>query len=367
MDNGSSIVVAVNLKKLLIVLAVIVPILLLDMFLVLDRSRDALKSEAGAHFETIAKMTASETSRWVHARVLDVRTVAANADVRRVVTEANVEFRRHNENAMRSRLGEIDRDWNTPKVAAVVTQLLTNPASVHLRELVALNPSFQRFLVTDAFGRAVAGSHKTADYYQGDEGWWQASFRDGRTGAIHIRDADFDVITRIHHIRISAPISDEGAAQVIGVVAAIVDLAALAPITGQARFGKTGEAILAKAEGTILSAHNPALVMKAKAPEIEAIRERGDRSSGYLSTTLPGGAQRFIGFAQVGLDQAFSGLQWTLIVSSDLGEATAPITVVHNRALASAFLGIFLVTMVAVYFSLHRPQKLTDIAGAGPG
>ncbi|MBI4461484.1 MAG: hypothetical protein HY653_01115, partial [Acidobacteria bacterium] len=40
---------------------------------------------------------------------------------------------------------------------------------------------------------------------------------------------------------------------------------------------------------------------------------------------------------------------------------TAPITAINNRVLISGFLAIGLIVILAIYFSLHRPEKLTDI------
>lgn len=364
MPGQDSMLVRVNLKVLLIILAVTLPLLLVDMFLALDRSRERLSSAIGGHFETIAQVTASEVSRWIHSRVVQVGVLAANPEVRRAVAEANRSHQGVSESAMQARFKERDENWDSPKVAPIVSQMLSNSASVYLREFVALNPSFKRILVADGLGASVAGSHKSIDYYQADEDWWTKAFGDGWGGVIYVEDPQYDSVTRINFVGINAPVLDAKREQVIGVVRTIVDLGEMMPITGQVRFGKTGDAILVKGDGTLLSAANPSVILAEKADELEAIKDMEGaeiRASGYTIASLKGGNRKFLGFADVGLAQAFPDLEWRVIVSQDYEESTAPITAINNRVLISGFLAIGLIVILAIYFSLHRPEKLTDI------
>jgi hypothetical protein len=349
----------VNPKILLILAAVAVPLLLVDLFFVLDRSRRALDTTVGNHLKNIAEVMASETSRFVHAKIVEIGILAAEEELRRAAVAAN------QKTATDAVIREIDRNWETAKTAEVANRLLAHPASEYLRGYLSINLSVKRLLLTDERGVSVAGSHKPIDYFQGDEEWWTACYRDG-AGAIHVGDVGFDPVSRTNFLAIDAPVLTPGRDRVIGVLRAIVDVAEMRPITTQIQMGGRGEAMLVKGDGTILSSRNIAQVGRLKAEEMEVVGPlAGDQASGYTSASLKGGSQKMIAFADPGLGQAFPELNWRIIVTQDLEEARAPIAAVTNRAMGTAFGGLLLFALLAAYFSLHRPQKFTDLEEAG--
>lgn len=343
MASPNGLELRVNLKALLLLAAVAVPLLLVDLFFVLDRSRSALDATVGHHLKAIAEVMASETSRFVHAKIVEVGILAAEQEIRRAALEAG-----------RKQAGR-------PKPEEAAAQLGEHPTSAYLREYLSINLSVKRLLLTDARGLSVAGSHKPLNYYQGEEDWWAATFRDG-AGAIHVGDVGYDPITRTNFLAIDAPVLTPGREQVIGVMRAIVDVAEMKPITTQIQVGSKGEAMLVKGDGTIISSRGTALVPKQKAEEMEIVGPlAAEQGSGYTQATLKGGSRKLIAFADPGLSQAFPELSWKVIVTQDLEEARAPLASMTNRAMGTAFGGLLLFAFLAAYFSLHRPQKFTDI------
>jgi hypothetical protein len=337
----------VNPKILLILAAVAVPLLLVDLFFVLDRSRRALDTTVGNHLKNIAEVMASETSRFVHAKIVEIGILAAEDELRRAAAAANP---------------------NTPTDAATA-RLLAHPASAYLRGYLSINLSVKRLLLTNERGESVAGSHPPLDHFQGDEDWWKAAYRDG-AGAIHVGDVGFDPVSRTNFLAIDAPVLTPGRDRVIGVLRAIVDVGEMRPITTQIQMSGRGEAMLVKGDGTIISSRNIAQVGRQKAEEMEVIGPlAGSQASGHTTASLKGGSQKMIAFADPGLGQAFPGLNWKVIVTQDLEEARAPIATVTNRAMGMAFGGLLLFALLAAYLSLHRPQKFTDLeeAGVTPG
>ena len=85
-----------------------------------------------------------------------------------------------------------------------------------------LDPRILRITVTDAKGANVAMSHKTLDYYQADEEYWQNIYAQGR-GAISVTDILYDQATKANYIGIGVPVTEEGSSQLIGTLDALVD------------------------------------------------------------------------------------------------------------------------------------------------
>ena len=244
-------------------------------------------------------------------------------------------------------------------------QVVPDASGWSLTGFVKANVTRGAMVLTDAWGAVIAASHKPSNYYHVDQDWWTATFRDA-AGGIHVGDVNYDSISRTNFLAIDVPVLSRGRDQAIGVLRAIVDVEEMRPITAQIQVGAKGDAMLVKDDGTIISSRNVALVMKQKAEELEVVASMAaERASGYTSASLKGGAQKFIAFADPGLSQAFPEVKWKVIVAQDLQEVRAPIARVTNRALATVFGGVLLFGLLAAYFSLHRPQKFTDIEGAG--
>ncbi len=359
MADPNRIEVHVNLRVLLVLTAVAVPLLLADVFFVLDRSRAALDSTVGDHLKAIAEVAASEVSRFVQSKVVEAGILAAEGELRQAAEAANQGYRGLGEKATQEKIRAIQRNWETPQGSA--TQMLASPASAYLRGYLTINQSFKRLLLTDAWGAVVAASHKPGDYAHADQDWWTAAFRDG-AGAIHVGDVRYDPISRTNFVAIDVPVLSAGRDRAIGVLRSIVDVAEMKPITNQIQVGAKGDAMLIQGDGGIISSRNVALVLKQKAEELEVVAPMAaEQASGYTAASLKGGARKFVAFADPGLSQAFPELNWKVIVTQDFEEARAPIARVTNRALATVFGGLLVFGLLAAYFSIHRPQRLMDI------
>ena len=72
-----------------------------------------------------------------------------------------------------------------------MTEILGNPLSRNWQTIQARQPRFSEVMITDAFGRLVAATNKTSDYYQADEQWWQDCYAEGR-GRVFLSDIAWD-------------------------------------------------------------------------------------------------------------------------------------------------------------------------------
>ena len=346
-----SVTLRFNVKTLLLALVVTVTPLVIDLFLVLDRSRTELIGLAGEYFEAAAHNAGLAVAGFLDAKIVDLRVLAAEESVQKV--HASIPKQTPNE----AMLLEINRDWETPKVAAIVSKMVANPLSVYLREYLTLNTSMQRIMITDAHGTVVAASHKPIKYYYGDQRWWIYAFGDGLGGRIHVADAAWDPVSMTHTVAITVPCAARDSQAVTALITGFVDIATLAPLVETVRFGETGRALLVKADGATLSAADTDLAITAKAEEMEIVGPLSkNRPLGSTVVALRGGKRLFVGYSRVPLAQRFSEIDWTILVKQDLREVSAPVSRVNTRALGSGFLAILLIGGLAVYFTTHRPQ-----------
>jgi hypothetical protein len=356
--------VRVSPRKLLIgLLITVVPISVLGLYSI-SQSQKSLERTIGHYFKTVAESTAGSTSRFIKDRVVDVAMIAAQPAIIDAVAASNRSYQGMPDAAIAAKIEKIDKSWNTPTAEATVKEMLATPASRLQRRDHELDPRILRITVTDAKGANVAMSHKTLDYYQADEEYWQNIYAQGR-GAVSVTDILYDEASKANYLGIGVPVVEEGTGQFIGTLDALVDVSSVFPIVNQVQIGSTGRTILVKSDGTVISAPDVNLSMKLKSDEYGAVegalRTSQGREVGYVVADIRRSGQNLIGFADTGLKQDYSKLGWIILVSQNTSEAFAPIRTVERLIAFMSLLGLVMVIMVAAWFALHRKQPITEI------
>ncbi len=123
---------------------------------------------------------------------------------------------------------QIDGRWNSsdPDVpGSVAFNLIHNPAADVLRSIMDIDQKsesqfkYAEVFVTNQFGANVAQSHKTSDYKQDDEMWWQKAKQNG----IFLSEGGFDESAGVYASDIAIRILD-GDGNFIGVLKAVINV-----------------------------------------------------------------------------------------------------------------------------------------------
>jgi len=354
----------ISVSRLLIgVLLTILPISLVGLWSI-AQTRSSLRVNIGTHFRTIAQSTAAEVSRFVHDRLTTVSLMARAPLVVETIVTANAGYRGMSENAIGEKIRRIESIWETPAADSVVQPILSSRTSRFLRQCREADKRFLRITVTDARGATVAGTHKTLDYYQADEDFWEQIYAQGR-GGVNITDVLYDDATKSYYIGIGVPVMEEGTNRFLGAVDALVDVSTLFPLVQRPQEGFSWHTLLVKDDGTVIAGPEVNLALDLKSEEYAALEDApqllGPRQTGYLEASFRGGAQRLIGFADTGLKQDYRNLGWLVLVSQDTREAYAPIRAAGRLIGLMSLVGLAGVILLAVYFALHRTQVVTEI------
>jgi signal transduction histidine kinase len=106
-----------------------------------------------------------------------------------------VEFLRKADEApplSQAQIDAIEKRWpDLPANDPLIKGCLTNEVAARWASVAGAEPRFAEVMVTDASGRLVAATHRTSDYFQADEPWWQLCWNGGR-GRVLISDVVFD-------------------------------------------------------------------------------------------------------------------------------------------------------------------------------
>ncbi|HYZ85757.1 MAG TPA: cache domain-containing protein [Bryobacteraceae bacterium] len=341
-------------RVLLAMLILITPICILGLFAVSQANR-AAEETVGAHFQSIAAGTASEIAAFVHDRVMDVGLLARDDSVIEAAQKGNARYGGLKEEQIGQAIQKIEAGWNTPAAEPVANAILNSPASRVARRHRDFDRRYLRITVTDARGATVAATHKTLDYYQADEDFWQKIYAGGR-GGVNVTDVLYDEVTKAHYIGIGVPIQDEKSNAFLGAVDALVDVSALFAVTQRTPFGPTARLLLVKDDGTIIASPGVTRPLTSKSEDYSAIAEaHGGRppSSGFL-VAHSGSARHLVGFASTELKQDYGNPQWYVISAQSADEAFAPLRPIVRLLLLISILGLASVTLFGVYVYLHQ-------------
>jgi hypothetical protein len=354
----------VSMRKVLIgVILTVLPMSILG-FVSLARSQSALEDTIGRQFKTVAESTAASISQFMSDRVTDVGVIAAEPSIVDTAVAANRTYQGLSDEAIVARIQKIDRTWNTPATESLSREILANRASQLLRRHHEIDPRILRVTVTDMKGAVIAASHKSIDYYQGDEEYWQNIYAQSR-GAISVTDVLYDEATKSNYIGIGVPILEEGSSRFIGTVDALVDVSTIFPIVNRAHLGQSARTILAKEDGTVISAPGVGLSMNLKSAEYAAVQDSlgtlQGRQKGYIVAELPKVGETLIGFTETSLARDYKNLDWVVLVCEDTKEAFAPVRAVTRAITLIALLGLAIVAFLSVYYAIHRVRPMTEI------
>jgi hypothetical protein len=269
-----------------------------------------------------------------------------------------------NEEAIRTRILARESIWNSPASDEFIRQMLGNSPSRAMARFREIDRRFLRFTLTDSHGSTIAATHKTLDYFQGDEDFWNGIFANGR-GAVHITDVLYDDVTKSNYIGLGVPVMDPQTNTFIGALDALVEVSTIFPILRRIEHGQTMRALLVKPDGTIITGPNIDLSANLKSEEHAAVREtlasEAGRRRGFVITRLQSGSPALIAFASPNLAASYPNLKWTVLLAQDTKEAFAATRGVLRLIMFSVGVGLLLITFFGLYLSIYRGSDIVDI------
>jgi cache domain-containing protein len=355
--------IRISLQKLLIGLTlVIVPLSFVGLYLA-SQAEASLEETLGTHFRSIAQSEGMATSQFINDRVLDVAALASNPGVVDAITAAQQSRKGLDDSALKARLGKIESTWETPQVDPLVKEMLLSPASQVLRRHRETDPRTLKILVADETGATVAATDKPLHYVQPNEVYWRAVYGEGR-GGTYVSEIRYDDQTKANYLQIGVPVLEEGTRRFIGAVNALVDVSSLLSRFQRAEVGETARIMLLQDDGTVISAPNMDPSLRLKSDEYATVRDAlatpQGRQAGYAVASMRGG-DRIVGFADTGLKKAYPNLGWLVLASQDEREALIPLLSLSRFALLMVVFALLMLTLLTVYFFLHRRQRFEDI------
>jgi Cache domain len=335
---------ALNTRVLTSVLLVALPVLLIGAAIVISIGQARLRDTESARLAQDAEYTATTVDAYVFRRILDAAMLGRIPDIRRAAAEGN------SAPFDQSAAVKLDQQWQTNRAAtSAQTGVLKSSASVFLADIVRQDPVYREVLVTDRHGRLVAASNVTSDYMQADEDWWTQAFDQGH-GRIIVTDVRRDQSAGVYAFEIAVPVPAPGADETAGVLKIVADSREMLAGIAGLEFGKTGEAMLVRPDGSIVfsrRSYDPKDRFFAADLLREQLDERERRKEGPAAMSFTArpesGATRVVAVAPGQLPRSYPNLNWLVALSIEQDEVLAPF-----RSLVWYLVIVFALTAVAV-------------------
>ncbi len=342
-------------KVLLICIVVIVPLSIVGLVLT-EHSDTALDNSTGNDFKSIAQLYSNQVSQYVRDRVADVLVMATNPEIASAVSGGGAVAGAAPGHAAHANAAQNGAGG-----------MLNSTASQLLRTRRSEDPRFLGFTLTDQNGNVVAASQKPLQSSYAQDAQWQSVYNNGQ-GKPRIGDIVDDGFTKSYYVNVGVPVADQSSGATLGVLSAAVNIT---PLLNEFKssVGNGAHVELVNDDGTIVSGPNTDVFAHAKSQAYDALRDAlgaiQPTQNGAQKANLRNGAY-VIGFAGTGLKQLSDNLNWIVLVSQEEHQAAAPIRQLVHFALIMVILALFMLTLLCVYYFLHRNQRFEDIEGAIP-
>ena len=224
-------------------------------------------------------------------------------------------------------LDTLDEQWRAADEADnnnvfLVQWHLTNAVARELIEYQQVFPDNIEVFVTDMYGGLVGTTDRTSDYYQADEGWWQAAYNNGE-GAVYIGAPEFDESAGAVAEQIALPLRNQVTGEIIGILRTTYIVSPLATILSE-KVGQTGEADL-YIPGEVVTHFHEGEFVPVEADKFEALQAATNQ--GLVEMEYEG-TSSVVAQAQVHTlvgNPFVDNLGWVVVFHQQRNEAFAPV------------------------------------------
>ena len=322
----------------------------------------ALEEQLGNNLRSLADSLAISIGGELIRQVDLLRTLAAGRPLQASLSTANMFRTAGSLSEIQAEMLSRDQLWATaPDSDRLVQSVIAGTFAKQFRDIQARFPDHVELFVTDQYGGLVAATHRTSDYYQADEEWWQLTFNNGR-GAVYIGQPEFDASSNTLAINMAAPVFDDSTGNLVGVLRSTYRLEALTELLAAVQ---TGDADLYLPGGKALTAGKVGInpVEPETAAQLETFAERNYTQFPYqgVPSLVSQSPVRAITGESI-IDQ----LGWRIVVHQPEAEAFAPVVAQTQASLLLALVILGLAAAVAVGMAqlLAGPiSRLTNVAG----
>lgn len=373
--------------KLLLVLLLVVGLSIGAVSVVTQQVvRDQLVAETGRNLQTVVRAKAGELAQLLELETQVLQPLTLNKFLQDFAEAASAQ-----PPANQDEIQAQDVRWREAvRVNEVENPLITsvtrNEFAAELQEFQQQFPEHVEVFMTDKFGRNLASTAITTDYYQADEEWWQVAAREG----VYIGQPELDESTGVIGLTIALAIPGHNREEIVGVLRTTLDQGVFQNLLVNGRFGETGEIevflpddreftlqegvdgadqlALVEAEENVTDLR---LATEAGAAYVEVTREDGPTTLSSLAPVAMTDATAIgVSRSAEALARAINNLQWLVVVGQERAEVVGVVDQAVRFTPLAGLIALAVAAAVALFIAqlITRPiLRLTQVAARVTG
>lgn len=308
-------------------------------------TRNELEQQVGLNMNRLAVRVSTGISTNLESQVRLLQTVGTQLE--ETADEVSNSYTGSQADIVAS-INALDTTWRSaadesPLIRNVIDSVLAD----ELREFREISPEHVELFVTDRYGATFAATNRTSDYYQADEGWWQATYNNG-DGSAYIGQPEFDSSSQTFALIMAIPLFREN--ELVGVLRSTLEVNTLVRLLERESFGETGRIDLR--------------INKADLLGTELLTQ--DERSALMAITGPyekisyNGTPNLVSEVQIRPSEnnpngnAISRLGWSVIAHQNLNEALRP---VENQVRTTTLIAL-VVLLGAIFLGVIAAQRI---------
>ena len=351
----------IQLRILIILLILAIPPMVVGHLLLASAARQNYWEMIGTHLSQRADGVQTNLINYVERVSLQVANLTTLPLIQTVVRRSNQQ--RFTQQELLRNIQEIEEQWQAmdPEKSRFLQNILENSASQFLRDYNRVAATLREILVTDVYGRLVATTNKSSDYFQADEQWWRNTYLEG-SGSRFISDFKFDESANVYGIEVAEPIKDPSTQAVLGIMKVIVDRHEIFGLMESVQVGQNGAAVLMRSDGTVI--FSPENTLRYEFTEVFEMASADLLSIEALEIqTLPEKARQvLLGLPQFRFKDKLPEVDWNVVIQVPYDEVSAPFRNINTWFFYIVFILGAVVVILALIFSwlLSKPVIETD-------
>ena len=314
----------------------------------------SLREQIGSSFAQMSASSADQISQTLVEQIHLLDTLTLDHMVWEELEMRNQAYE-GTEQAILAEIAQLDERWMSASDDDPLVQRATtdneefNRIAYILHNFKALYPQHVEVFATDMYGALMGSTGRTSDYYQADEGWWQAAWNNG-AGAVYIGDPEYDESAGITAINIALPVKNhEG--ELVGVLRTTLDIQSILDIVAGIQVGQTGHVTLVDRDGVVIADPHEEHVGKTLPQSVLNAGALTSETAGWTETRDEDGKMAIISYAKAqrtGGISAVEDLAWTTLTSIESQEALAPVRASTRLAFISGLVAMLAAAGLAV-------------------
>ncbi|MBN1305949.1 MAG: GAF domain-containing protein [Anaerolineales bacterium] len=376
------------LRTKLVISFVIVSIISLGVitWMVTYTLQQTLRESVGTEFSNLSSSQRDVVYNYFLENIGQLQVLSEIDYLQDLVEERNNSYT-GSTNEILGAIQNVDNQWvragdNDPLILGVISDhRAQNPLAFQLHEFKEAIPVNTEVFITDQYGATIAATDRLSDYYQADEGWWQAAWNDGE-GALYISEPVYDESAQVTALIVSLPIYANESGKLIGILRSTIIIDSVYQYLAETQIGETGYVILVDRDGKLLfdpradtgkvSELPPDFIAKAIKVGSEHVQEENEGETAHydLVTDLQGNElivghftltpleedeeyphAAFYSVSQEEIIDTVNQLGWTIFLRQETNEAFETIPQITRRILMVALLILAVVVAAAFWIA----------------